>query len=178
MAAGATDTAGRDVMRRLLRTRASGFLLIIALLLLWEASARLGWTRSTSWPPVSAVFAALGSGLSSGDLASPLLSTLRRMLTGYAIGAALGITVGLLLGALRWLRWIVQPLVEIVRPIPVPAIVPPLILFLGIDDGLKVFVIGLATFFPVLINTMAGVVGVDDVLLQTARTFRVGCTPP
>jgi ABC-type nitrate/sulfonate/bicarbonate transport system permease component len=170
----AAGSVSGDIIARLLRTRLSGFVLILALLALWEASARLGWARSESWPPVTSVFAALVRGLVDGELTSSLLSTLRRMLTGYGIGSAIGVALGLLLGVNRWLRWLILPLVEAIRPIPVPAIVPPLILFLGIDDALKVFVVALASFFPALINTMAGVVGVDDVLLQTARTFRVG----
>ena len=160
--------------RRWRDTRASGFALILALLVLWECSARFGWVGSQSWPPFTAVLAAAGRGLLGGELAGPLLSTIARMLSGYAIGCTAGVTLGLLLGANRWLRYALQPLVEVIRPIPVPAIVPPLILFLGIDDGLKVFVVALASFFPALINTMAGVLGIDDVLLQTARTFRVG----
>lgn len=154
--------------------RASGVALILALLALWEASARLGWVGSENWPPFSRVLAAARDGLAGGELAGPLLSTLGRMLAGYAVGCGLGVALGLLLGVNRWARYLVAPLVEAIRPIPIPAIVPPLILFLGIDDALKVFVVALASFFPALINTMAGVLGVDDVLVQTARTFRVG----
>ena len=60
------------------------------------------------------------------------------------------------------------------RRIPAPAIVPPLILFLGVDDSMKIAVVAMACFFPVFINTLAGVEGIDDVLLQTARTLRTG----
>ncbi|MGA0594040.1 ABC transporter permease [Enterovirga sp. CN4-39] len=169
-------SAGYRLSRRWLHTRASGFVLILVLLALWEASARLGWVQSQSWPPFSAVLAATWRGLAEGELGLPLLSTIGRMLAGYAIGCGLGVALGLLLGANRWIRYVVLPVVEVIRPIPIPAIVPPLILFLGIDDALKIFVVALASFFPALINTMAGVLGVDDVLLQTARTFRIGWT--
>jgi ABC-type nitrate/sulfonate/bicarbonate transport system permease component len=62
-------------------------------------------------------------------------------------------------------------LIEFVRPIPAPAIIPPLMFLLGVDDGLKIFVVAFATFFPVLINTMSGVASVDTVHHQVARTF-------
>jgi ABC-type nitrate/sulfonate/bicarbonate transport system permease component len=175
---GAGPTARRAIQpaRPWLQTRLSGFALILALLVLWEASARLGWVQSQSWPPFSAVLAAAWRGFADGELSLPLLSSLGRMLAGYAIGCSLGVAVGLLLGGNRWIRYLVLPVLEVIRPIPIPAIVPPLILFLGIDDALKIFVVALASFFPALINTMAGVLGVDDVLLQTARTFRTGWT--
>jgi ABC-type nitrate/sulfonate/bicarbonate transport system permease component len=171
-----TSRAAVQPARPWLHTRASGLALILALLVLWEASARLGWVQSQSWPPFSAVLAAAWRGFTDGELSLPLLSSLGRMLAGYAIGCSLGVAVGLLLGGNRWIRYLVLPVLEVIRPIPIPAIVPPLILFLGIDDALKIFVVALASFFPALINTMAGVLGVDDVLLQTARTFRTGWT--
>ena len=158
--------------RSLLRSRATGFALIFCLLALWECSARLGWVQSQNWPPFSAVLIAAGNGLANGELLQTLLSTLRRTLAGYATGCSAGITLGLLLGSVTWLRYLIQPVIEAVRPIPIPAIVPPLILFFGVDDALKIFAISLACFFPTFINTLSGVTSVDDVILQTARTFR------
>jgi ABC-type nitrate/sulfonate/bicarbonate transport system permease component len=157
-----------------LARRLRGVLLIVALLAVWEASARLGWVNSSNWPPLSGVVVALLQGWSSGELALLVASTLRRMLTGYALGCAAGIALGSLLGISRWARYVLKPLIEVVRPIPAPAIVPILILFLGVDDHLKIVVIALACFFPVFLNTLAGIAGVDPVLLETARTFRTG----
>jgi ABC-type nitrate/sulfonate/bicarbonate transport system permease component len=153
--------------------RLSGVLLVAALLLLWEASARLGWVASSNWPPVSGVFVALVRGFADGELARLLASTLSRMAAGYVIGCGCGIALGLLLGTNRWARYVLKPLIEVMRPIPAPAIVPPLILLLGVDNALKVFVVALACFYPVFLNTLAGVAGVDEVLLQTARTFKL-----
>ena len=70
------------------------------------------------------------------------------------------------------LRYGLLPLIEIVRPMPTPAVIPPLILLLGVDDALKIFIIALASFFPIFSNTFAGVAAIDDTLIQTARTFR------
>lgn len=153
--------------------RLAGVLLIVAILLLWEASARFGWIVSANWPPVSAVFVALAKGIASGELVWLLASTLGRMLAGYALGCAAGVVAGIALGTSRWARYVLRPWIEVFRPIPAPAIVPALILFLGVDNALKVFVVAFACFFPVFLNTLAGVADVDDVVLQTARTFRV-----
>jgi ABC-type nitrate/sulfonate/bicarbonate transport system permease component len=152
--------------------RVYGWLLIAALLSLWEISSRLGWTVSAYWPPVSTIFAAAITQLAGGELLMSLMSTLRRAAIGYVTGSIVGITLGILLGKSRFLRIALLPLIEIIRPIPTPAVVPPLILFLGVDDALKIFIVSLACFFPVFTNTFAGVAAIDDTLIQTARTLR------
>lgn len=168
------DRAKARTLARWHETRLTGVALLALLLLLWECSARFGWVVSSNWPPVSAVLGALWQGIVSGELGPLLLGTLRRMATGYTAGCLAGVTLGLLLGASGWLRSLLRPPIEALRPIPAPAIIPPLILFLGVDDALKIFIVALASFFPAFVNTLAGVGGIDDVLLQTARTFRAG----
>jgi ABC-type nitrate/sulfonate/bicarbonate transport system permease component len=153
-----------------------GVALIVALLSLWEASARGGWVISDYWPPFSLVAQAALYGLGDKDMMSALLSTISRSALGYATGCGIGIILGISLGLNRWLRYLLLPIVEIVRPIPAPAIIPPLILFLGVDDALKIFIVALACFFPVFTNAFAGVQSIDDTLLQTARTFRLNWT--
>jgi ABC-type nitrate/sulfonate/bicarbonate transport system permease component len=173
-AAAPAEAASAGRTPRFVGTRASGFAIVVLLLALWESSARFGWVVSSNWPPFTAIVGALIQGFADGELAKPLLGTLQRMMTGYASGCFAGIALGLLLGTVRPLRYVFLPLIEIMRPIPAPAIIPPLILFLGVDDALKIVIIALASFFPVFVNTMAGVSSVDDVLRQTARTFRIG----
>lgn len=153
-------------------TRLYGLLLIAALLLFWEISSRLGWIVSAYWPPISTIFSTALWQLAGGEMLVSLLSTLRRAAIGYATGSIIGMGLGILLGKSRLLRIALLPLIEIVRPIPTPAVIPPLILFLGVDDALKIFIVSLASFFPVFTNTFAGVAAVDDTLIQTARTFR------
>jgi ABC-type nitrate/sulfonate/bicarbonate transport system permease component len=168
------DASGSSLAAPLrLARRLRGILLIAALLALWEASARLGWVNSSNWPPVSGVVLALVKGWTSGELLELTASTLRRMALGYVFGCAAGIALGSLLGIDRWARYALKPLVEILRPIPAPAIVPMLILFLGVDDLLKVVVVALSCFFPVFLNTLSGIAGMDSVLVETARTFRI-----
>jgi ABC-type nitrate/sulfonate/bicarbonate transport system permease component len=150
-----------------------GVALIFALLSLWEASARRGWVTSDYWPPFSLVLRAALYGLGDRDMTNAFLSTISRSALGYATGSSIGIILGILLGVNRWARYLLLPIVEIVRPIPAPAIVPPLILFLGVDDALKISIVALACFFPVFTNAFSGVQSIDDTLLQTARTFRV-----
>ncbi|MGB6447620.1 MAG: ABC transporter permease [Xanthobacteraceae bacterium] len=151
--------------------RSSGLLLVLMLLAFWEVSARLHWVNSQSWPSFTAVLAATWRGLASGELSGILASSLKRMFAGYFIGSGIGVVVGLLLGRVRMLDRLVTPVTEALRPLPIPAIVPPLILFLGLDDALKIFVVGFSVFFPVLVSTVGGVRSIDEVLLSTANTF-------
>jgi ABC-type nitrate/sulfonate/bicarbonate transport system permease component len=161
----------RSPLRLFFYTRVSGVCLILLLLVLWESSVRSGFVQSDNWPAFSAVLASFWRGVAGGELIQVTLSSLWRMARGYAAGCALGILLGIALATLRPARLALQPMIEFVRPIPAPAIIPPLMFLLGVDDGLKVFVVAFAVFFPVLINTMSGVVSVDSVYLQVARTF-------
>lgn len=155
--------------RPLLQSRVSGVLLVLALLVLWDLSARF-WVDSTSWPTVTAVLAALFSG--SADLFAAFTSTISLMLKGFVLGALLGVAGGIAIGLSPFLRRAFTPLLEFLRPLPVPGIVPPLILLLGIDDAMKITVVAFSTFFPVLINAAQGVRMVDPVLIDMTRTFR------
>jgi len=158
----------------LLSSRASGWILVGLLLLLWELSVRLGWVQSETWPAFSAVLVAGAHGLASGELPQLVLSSLGRMAKGYALGCAAGVSLALVLRSSRLLLRIFNPMIEALRPIPTPAIIPPLILFLGVADALKIFVVMLATFFPVFVNTLGGMNSINQVILDTARTFRIG----
>jgi ABC-type nitrate/sulfonate/bicarbonate transport system permease component len=153
--------------------RASGWLLIGALLALWETSARAGWVVSANWPPLSAVLAAGGRDIATGELPARLLGTLARMAGGFAIGTLLGVAVGFAMAASRLASRTVGPLVELLRPIPVPAIIPPLILFLGVDDAMKLAIVALTAFFPVAVATQQGARQVEPTLAAVARTLGV-----
>lgn len=154
-------------------TRWLGAILLLVLLCLWEASARLGWVDSAYWPPFTLVLRSAFYGLSDRDMLSAFASTIGLSAVGYAVASGVGITLGILLGMNLWMRYIILPIIESLRPIPAPAIIPPLILLLGVDDALKITIVALACFFPIFTNTYIGVHSVDDTLVQTARTFRL-----
>ncbi len=151
----------------------SGAVLVAVLLLLWEVSARAGLVDSPNWPPFTAVLAALGRDVLSGEIPALVVSTLARMAAGLALGAAAGVAAGMLFGASRWAARALSPAVELVRPIPVPAIIPPLVLFLGLDDAMKVTVVAVTAFFPLLTSTAQGLRAVEADQLAMARTFGV-----
>jgi NitT/TauT family transport system permease protein len=152
--------------RWLARSRLSGVALIVVLLALWQLSAVHVVQRPT-WPPLTVVGAAWWANLADGTLAVHLWATFWRQMVGYGIAALLGIGLGLVMIAYNLL----EPLVEILRPVPGAAYLPVLVLFVGIGHEMKVILILIAAFFPILLNTYSGVRGIDAVQLDTARTF-------
>jgi ABC-type nitrate/sulfonate/bicarbonate transport system permease component len=150
-----------------------GVVFIAALLALWEIVAASGIMPAMSFPRMSAILDTWWRLMVSGELPGELLPSLWRMFAGYAVGVVLGIVLGLLMGYVRFFYNLLEPITEVLRPIPSPAYLPIVILFLGIDDEMKIFMIAFASVFPVLLNTYSGVRSVDPVQLQTARTFGV-----
>lgn len=157
----------------LVTRRLSGVLLVLALLVVWELSWQLGWYRALSLPPVSDIAVALWSEVTGGALPREIGTTLWRLLVGFSIATVLGVVIGIAMGASRRIDLLLEPLTELLRPIPVSALVPVAILFFGIHSEMKLALIIYAALWPILINTYVGIRTVDPVLVDTARTFRV-----
>ena len=153
--------------------RALGIAVIALFLGGVEAVVRAKLVNPALIPAPSSVAQRLWEILASAEFVKPLGVTLYLFATSYFAACALAIAVGLAMGRSRAMYNLLEPLVEVFRPLPKPALLPPMILFLGLGDAMKLTIIGLGVFFPVLINTVQGVRGVDPVLINTARTFRV-----
>ena len=158
------------IERWLRRSRVSGLVLIVMLLGFWQYSA-LQLVDLPTWPPVSRIFEAWYANLADGTLFGHLLATLWRQMLGYVLAVALGVALGLAMGYFRILYNFLEPLVEVLRPIPGPAYLPVLVLFVGIGHEMKVILILVASFFPILLNTYSGVRSIDPVQFDTARTL-------
>lgn len=152
------------------RSRLPGVILILLLLGAWQISA-VYFVKMPTWPPVTLILEAWLENLLDGTLIGHLLATLWRQMLGYLLAAVLGISMGLAMGYYRPLYNLFEPLVEVLRPIPGPAYLPILILFVGIGHEMKVVLILLASFFPILLNTYSGVRAIDRVQFDTARTL-------
>jgi ABC-type nitrate/sulfonate/bicarbonate transport system permease component len=155
------------------QTRWLGVAFIAVVFVLWEIAAASGTLPALSFPRMSAILATWWSLIVSGELLGELVPSLLRMFAGYFLGVTLGILLGLLMGYFRFFYNLLEPITEVLRPIPSPAYLPIVIIFLGIDDEMKIFMIAFASLFPVLLNTYSGVRSVDPIQLQTARTFGV-----
>jgi ABC-type nitrate/sulfonate/bicarbonate transport system permease component len=160
----------RGMLRWLQTSRGSGVILILLLLALWQFSA-LYMMDTPTWPPVTRIFEAWLADLLDGSLVSNLIATLWRQMLGYWLAVALGVGVGLAMGYYRVAYNLIEPLIEIFRPIPGPAYLPVLVLFVGIGDEMKVVLILVASLFPIVLNTYSGVRAIDPVQFDTARTL-------
>jgi ABC-type nitrate/sulfonate/bicarbonate transport system permease component len=127
----------QDFWTRLAATRWPGLVVLAVLLVLWELSVRLGLVVSLTWPPFTEILQTWWRLIVSGELLMPLGPSLLRMFAGYAIATLVGISLGLLIGSSRLAYSLLEPLVELIRPIPSPAYIPIAILFLGIGDQMK-----------------------------------------
>jgi len=154
-------------------TRPLGYVLVAALLGLWELAAQTGALDTRFLPPPSAIAAAWWGFATSGELPRQLAATLSGWAQGYLAAAVLGIVLGLLMGLFPVVRAMLATIVELLRPMPSVAIIPIAIVLLGLGDPMKRFVVAYAALWPVLINTLYGVRAVDPQLLDTARTFRL-----
>lgn len=147
---------------------------IAALLVLWETVCRLGWVSPLFLPAPTDILAAGWELLTSGDLLQNTGASLYRIVLGYLLGASAGILVGLVLGFSRWADAIGSPVLYSLYPIPKIALLPLIVLWLGIGELPKVTIIALGVFFPVAINTFSGVKNVDPILIKAAISFGSG----
>lgn len=154
-----------------MKARWPGFALVVFVLLVWQIATVGGWADSVSLPPVTAVVMSWWTDLASGSIPAQLVPSLRRITIGLGLAIAIGMPLGMLMGVNRLAYRILEPLTELLRPIPSAAYIPVAILFLGLGDQMKLFVIVLASVFPILLNTYMGVTGIDPVLIDTGRTL-------
>lgn len=158
------------------RLRWLGLLPLLALALGLELAGRSQAVNIALLPLPSAVFTRLADILASGALFEPLLQTTLLLATAFVIASALAIVTGLVVGRSQFAYHLLEPTLELIRPLPKPALLPPLMLLLGIGAAMKITIVGLAVFFPVFINTVQGVRGVDPVMVDVGRTFRLSRT--
>ena len=147
---------------------------LLGLLLAWEIVASLGWVPVLFLPSPLGVLAEGWAMLQSGELAGHVAASLWRLLLGFGGGAALGIVVGVVVGFFAMAEAVGTPLIAATFPIPKIALLPLLILWLGLGEPSKVAVIALGVFFPMAINTFTGVRGADPLLVRAAVAFGAG----
>ncbi|HYB43706.1 MAG TPA: ABC transporter permease [Candidatus Methylomirabilis sp.] len=147
---------------------------LLGLLALWELATRIGWVPALFLPSPLGVIGELAGMASSGQLFVHLAASLRRLFLGLAVGAGAGISAGVAVGFFSLAEAVGQPLIAATFPIPKIALLPLLILWLGIGEASKVTVIALGVFFPMAINTYTGVRQADPLLIRAAVSFGAG----
>ena len=173
-----------------LKALARGIAVPLLILIAWEACSRAGLFSEVVLPPPSAVAAkwwayllpaqaqeagqSMPAWLLSGEMLHDAYSSLSRVIVGFLIGAGLALPVGLMMGASPRAYALLNPLMQILRPIPPIAYIPLAILWFGLGNPPAFFLIAIGAFFPVLMNTIAGVRQVDGIYLRAARNLGAG----
>jgi NitT/TauT family transport system permease protein len=146
---------------------------IILVLVLWEAASRSGLVSPHALPaPIDAVITAIRT-VPTNDLLQDFAVSLGRVTAGFAIGATLGVVIGIGAGWYWWFGALLRPIIELIRPIPPLAWIPMAIIWFGLDETSKVFVIVLGAFFPVVTNAYKGMLGIEPAILRAAQTMDV-----
>ncbi|UOQ44007.1 ABC transporter permease [Halobacillus salinarum] len=146
----------------------------IFILILWEFLSRTGMVDARFFPPPSEIvgtFLLMGT---SGELFHHIGISLFRILAGFLLGVIPGVVLGLLMGLYSPIRHFFSPLIMALMPIPTLALLPIILILFGIGEVSKIVTIAGSVFFPVVINTVAGVVNIDRIYLDVARNYGAG----
>jgi ABC-type nitrate/sulfonate/bicarbonate transport system permease component len=158
-------------MKEFLSTKAKGICFLLFLAFLWEIVSRNKLISPLYFPPISKDLVAFYQLMLDGTLPLEVIRSLGRIFGGFFLAVVVMIPLGILMGLFKPIYNLFEPLTELLRPLPPPAIIPVVMLFLGIGEAMKILVIAFACSFPILINTMDGVRSVEPTLVDTAKTF-------
>lgn len=146
----------------------------IVVLVVWELAVRQEWINTLFVSSPTEIWAALGKLFSTGVIWRDLRVSGTELGLGLALSTVVGIVFGVLMGWYRWLRELLDPFVSALYATPRIALVPLIILWLGIGIESKVAIVFLTSVFEILVNTSAGVRAVDEGMIRTARSFGAG----
>lgn len=146
---------------------------IIFVLLIWSFFSALNIVPQAILPSPASVWSATVEMARNGTLALDLRASLSRAAIGFAIGTGLGILIGLLTGRMALMQMLLAPALTLLRPIPAIALVPLAIVWFGIGEGSKYFVISYTVFLTVWFNTHHGMQYVPDIYLRASRSLGV-----
>jgi ABC-type nitrate/sulfonate/bicarbonate transport system permease component len=144
---------------------------VMLVLLLWQFVIVLRLVNPAVFPGPLQVVDAAFTRVPLPDLISNVTASLMRVVIGFAIGAGLGVILGIASGWYRLFGRILWPPLEILRPIPPLAWIPLALLWFGLGEESKIFIISLGAFFPVITNTYKGMIEIDPALLRIAQTM-------
>jgi sulfonate transport system permease protein len=151
--------------------RALPWLVPLALIILWQVSSSLGWLPPNILPAPTSVLQAAWVKLQDGSLADNLGVSFARAMSGLIIGGAIGFSLGLLNGLSKTGEMLLDPTLQMIRNIPHLALIPLVIIWFGIGESARLFLVALGVFFPIYLNTLHGVRNVDPQLIEMGRIY-------
>lgn len=149
----------------------------VALLLAWQIAAQVGWLSSRILPEPLAVAQAAWVLTASGELWTHLRTSLWRAISSFAVGGGLGLLLGLLTGSFKTAETLLDTTLQMIRNIPALALIPLVILWFGIDESAKLFLVSIGVFFPIYLNTFHGIRSVDKGLIEMAKSYGLSGWP-
>lgn len=150
---------------------AASLIIPLVLIVLWQIAANGGKINVQLFPSPAKICQAFFKSVETGKLQANIFISLKRVLIGYLYGAVLGVIVGVLLGLSKKAYRLFSFLLEILRPIPIIAWVPVLIMILGIGETSKIIVIMIGSFWSIFLNTYDGIRNVDAKYLEVSNMF-------
>lgn len=148
----------------------------VLILVVWETVVRGGLVNATVLAPPSKLPGTVWELVQNGKLLQGILVSSTRALVGLAIGAITGVLLAIVAGLWRNGQHLVDPTVQLLRPLPATALMPLVVLLLGMDEAPKIFLVAYAAFFPVYLNTFQGIRDVDNRLIESAAVFGLSRT--
>ena len=143
----------------------------------WQLASSAGWLATRVLPAPSAVAQAFWTLALSGEMWRHVVVSSGRALTGFALGGGLALVLGLLTGSSRAIETLLDSPLQMVRNVPPLALIPLVILWFGIDESAKLFLVSLGVFFPIYLNTFHGIRSVDKGLIEMARSYGLSGWP-
>jgi sulfonate transport system permease protein len=143
----------------------------LVLIALWQIAARLGWLSSRILPEPLSVLKSAWSLTVSGELWLHVKISAWRALSAFGVGGGLGLLLGILTGTFKQAETLLDTTIQMIRNIPALALIPLVILWFGIDETAKLFLVSIGVFFPVYLNTFHGIRSVDKGLVEMARSY-------
>ncbi|MFD2677807.1 ABC transporter permease subunit [Camelimonas lactis] len=148
-----------------------GWVVPALIVVIWETLARAGYLQPNVLPAPSAIVAAAIRLTASGQLPESIGVSTLRALAGFVVGGGIGLALGLANGLSRLSEKLTDTSLQMVRNVPHLALIPLVILWFGIDEGAKLFLVALGVFFPMYINTLHGIRNVDPQLVEMGRIY-------
>ncbi|GFM52496.1 sulfonate ABC transporter [Pseudomonas cichorii] len=143
----------------------------VLLLAVWQLSVSAGWLSTRILPAPSAVIEAGYSLVASGEIWTHLAISGWRAGIGFAIGGGIGLILGFITGLTKWGERLLDSSVQMIRNVPHLALIPLVILWFGIDETAKIFLVALGTLFPIYLNTYHGIRNIDPALVEMSRSY-------
>jgi NitT/TauT family transport system permease protein len=171
-AAAVVDVGEQARLRARRRERLMSIGSPVGLLLAWELAAQFNIIDTRFFPAPSAIIGVMIEMARSGELLDNVLISLQRIVFGFLLGGIPAIIIGVAMGISRPVRALLDPLITATYPIPKSSLLPFILLIFGLGEMSKVVMVAIGVFFPVAINSTAGVLQISPIYLDVGKSFK------